>query len=39
VEDVLSMGDEVLVKILDIDPAGKVRLTRKGAIEPRPSQK
>jgi len=39
VEDVLSMGDEVLVKILDIDPAGKVRLTRKGATESRPSHK
>jgi len=39
VEDVLNLGDEVMVKILDIDPSGKVRLTRKGATESRPSHK
>jgi polyribonucleotide nucleotidyltransferase len=39
VEDVLKMGDEVMVKILEIDPAGKVRLTRKGVIDSGPSRK
>jgi len=29
VEDVLKMGDEVEVKIIEIDPQGKVRLSRK----------
>jgi len=28
VEDVLSMGDEVPVRVIEIDPQGKVRLTR-----------
>ncbi len=32
VEDVLSMGEEVMVKVIDIDPQGKVRLTRKGLL-------
>jgi polyribonucleotide nucleotidyltransferase len=39
VEDVLNMGDEVMVKILEIDPAGKVRLTRKGLLDSGPSRK
>jgi len=30
VEDVLSLGDEVMVKVLEVDPTGKVRLTRRG---------
>ena len=29
VEDVLRMGDEVQVKVIEIDPQGKVRLSRK----------
>jgi polyribonucleotide nucleotidyltransferase len=29
VEDVLHMGDEVEVKVIEIDPQGKVRLSRK----------
>ncbi len=33
VEDVVKMGDEVIVKVIDVDPSGKVKLTRKGAIE------
>jgi polyribonucleotide nucleotidyltransferase len=32
VEDVLHMGDEVMVKVVDIGPDGKVRLTRKGLL-------
>jgi len=33
VEDVLRVGDEVMVKVIQIDPAGKVRLSRKSLIE------
>ena len=32
VTDILSEGDEVLVKCIDIDPAGRVRLSRKEAL-------
>ncbi|HEY8368838.1 MAG TPA: polyribonucleotide nucleotidyltransferase [Thermodesulfobacteriota bacterium] len=32
VEDVLKEGDEVLVKVLDIDRSGKIRLSRKEAL-------
>jgi polyribonucleotide nucleotidyltransferase len=32
VEDVLKMGDEVWVKVLEIDDRGKVRLSRKAAL-------
>jgi polyribonucleotide nucleotidyltransferase len=32
VTDVLSEGDEVLVKCIDIDPAGRIRLSRKEAL-------
>ena len=42
VEDVVNMGDEVVVKIIDIDPKGKVRLSRKellpGGAETRPGE-
>ncbi len=31
VEDVMNLGDEVEVKIIEIDPQGKVRLARKDA--------
>jgi polyribonucleotide nucleotidyltransferase len=31
VEDVLSLGDEVMVKVTDIDPQGKIRLSMKEA--------
>jgi len=34
VEDVVNVGDEVMVKVIDIDPQGKVRLTRKGLLGP-----
>jgi polyribonucleotide nucleotidyltransferase len=32
VTDVLKEGDEVLVKVIDIDPDGKIRLSRKAAL-------
>ena len=33
VEDVLNEGDEVLVKVIDVDKrSGKVRLSRKEAL-------
>lgn len=33
VEDVLSEGDEVLVKVLDVERGGKIRLSRRAALE------
>lgn len=33
VEDVLQEGDEVLVKVLEIDRSGKIRLSRKAALQ------
>ncbi|MFA9423287.1 MAG: polyribonucleotide nucleotidyltransferase [Sedimentibacter sp.] len=33
VEDVLNIGDEILVKVLEIDPQGKIKLSRKDAIK------
>ena len=36
VEDVLKMGDEVQVKVIEIDPQGKVRLSRKELLGPAP---
>ncbi|MEE8299738.1 MAG: S1 RNA-binding domain-containing protein, partial [Desulfatiglandales bacterium] len=32
VTDVLKEGDEVLVKVIDIDNGGKIRLSRKAAL-------
>ena len=32
VTDVLAEGDEVLVKCIDIDPAGRIRLSRREAL-------
>jgi polyribonucleotide nucleotidyltransferase len=32
VTDVLKEGDEVMVKVLEIDPAGKIRLSRREAL-------
>lgn len=32
VTDILSEGDEVLVKVLDIDRQGKIKLSRKEAL-------
>ncbi len=36
VEDVLSLGDEVKVKIIGIDAEGKIKLSRKACFEPKP---
>ncbi|MGH7412030.1 MAG: polyribonucleotide nucleotidyltransferase [Candidatus Methylomirabilis sp.] len=33
VEEVLSEGDEVMVKVIDIDKSGKIRLSRKEVLE------
>jgi polyribonucleotide nucleotidyltransferase len=32
-EDVCKIGDELLVKVIEISPDGKIRLTRRGLIE------
>jgi polyribonucleotide nucleotidyltransferase len=32
VSDVLSEGDEVMVKVISVDRAGKIRLSRKEAL-------
>ena len=32
VTDILKEGDEVLVKVLDVDENGKIRLSRKAAL-------
>jgi polyribonucleotide nucleotidyltransferase len=34
VRDELKEGDQVLVKVINIDPSGKVRLSRKALLEP-----
>ncbi|MDH7482717.1 MAG: polyribonucleotide nucleotidyltransferase [Armatimonadota bacterium] len=34
VEDVLHVGDEVLVKVIEATPQGKISLTRKGVVQP-----
>lgn len=33
VEDVVSIGDEILVKVLDVDKQGRINLSRKDAME------
>lgn len=33
VEDVLNVGDEILVKVIEIDQQGKIKLSRKDAIK------
>jgi len=39
VEDVLSMGDKVLVKVIDIDRQGRVKLSRKQALRTEEQEK
>jgi polyribonucleotide nucleotidyltransferase len=34
VEDALQLGDEIEVRVIEIDPQGKVRLSRKEAVRP-----
>ena len=39
VTDEVKEGDEILVKVLEVDRQGKIRLSRKEAMpEPKPSQ-
>lgn len=33
VTDILKEGDEVLVKVLEVEPSGRIKLSRKAAIE------
>jgi polyribonucleotide nucleotidyltransferase len=33
VEDVVQVGDEIMVMIIDIDPEGKIRLSRQAVLE------
>jgi polyribonucleotide nucleotidyltransferase len=33
VEDVLNEGDAVLVKVIEVDPSGKIRLSRRAALK------
>jgi polyribonucleotide nucleotidyltransferase len=37
VQDVLSEGDEVLVKVIEVDGSGKMRLSRKMALRDQPA--
>ena len=39
VEEVLSEGEEIMVKVIDIDKSGKIRLSRKEALEPEGKKK
>jgi polyribonucleotide nucleotidyltransferase len=39
VEDVLNLGDEVQVKVTEIDPEGKIRLSRKACLPPQPDKR
>ena len=39
VTDVMREGDEVVVKVLDIDPEGKIRLSRKEAMSPEEAER
>ena len=34
VRDELKEGDQVMVKVINIDPSGKIRLSRKALIAP-----
>ncbi len=33
VEDVVQLGDEITVMVIDVDPAGKIRLSRQAVME------
>ena len=33
VEDVVSVGDEIKVKVIEIDSQGRINLSRKDALE------
>jgi polyribonucleotide nucleotidyltransferase len=34
VRDELKEGDQVMVKVINIDPSGKIRLSRKALLQP-----
>ena len=36
VEDVVNVGDEVTVKVIEIDQMGRINLSRKDTLEPDP---
>ena len=38
VEDIVKIGDEVMVKVLEIDKQGKIKLSRKEALNHTPAQ-
>ncbi len=38
VRDELKEGDQVMVKVINIDPSGKIRLSRKALLTPEPGQ-
>ena len=38
VEDVVNVGDEVLVKVTEIDSQGRINLSRKDAIKTEPAE-
>ncbi|RPJ04623.1 MAG: polyribonucleotide nucleotidyltransferase, partial [Deltaproteobacteria bacterium] len=38
VSDVVKEGDEVLVKVIEIDPQGRIRLSRKAALREKPQE-
>ena len=38
VEDVCQEGDEIVVKVINIDREGKIRLSRKAALDVDPSE-
>ena len=39
VEDVLAVGDEILVKVLEIDKQGRLNLSRKAALQDQEQEK
>jgi len=38
VSAVLKEGDDVFVKVIDIDPQGRIRLSRKAALKEKPDE-
>jgi polyribonucleotide nucleotidyltransferase len=38
VRDELKEGEQVMVKVINIDPSGKIRLSRKALLEPQEAQ-
>jgi polyribonucleotide nucleotidyltransferase len=38
VDDILSVGDQILVKVIKIDDQGRVNLSRKAALQPEPAK-